>query len=212
MSKITILIVDDHEVVRRGIRALLSEEEDFQVIGEAENGEQGLDMLRELKPDLALIDIRMKGMSGSTLCRLARQEGLETMLVILTSYADEELVQTCLQLGVQGYILKDIHGFDLVQSIRSIMEGESILAPQATSVAMRWIQDSTKRTANSKTLSLRDIEILQLMAEGLTNREIGQKLYLSENTIKTYVLDIFRHLEVKNRIEAVVTAYRQGIL
>lgn len=212
MSKITILIVDDHEVVRRGIRALLSEEEDFQVIGEAENGEQGLDMLRELKPDLALIDIRMKGMSGSTLCRLARQEGLETMLVILTSYADEELVQTCLQLGVQGYILKDIHGFDLVQSIRSIMEGESILAPQATSVAMRWIQDSTKRAANSKTLSLRDIEILQLMAEGLTNREIGQKLYLSENTIKTYVLDIFRHLEVKNRIEAVVTAYRQGIL
>lgn len=212
MSKITILIVDDHEVVRRGIRALLSEEEDFQVIGEAENGEQGLDMLRELKPDLALIDIRMKGMSGSTLCRLARQEGLETMLVILTSYADEELVQTCLQLGVQGYILKDIHGFDLVKSIRSIMEGESILAPQATSVAMRWIQDSTKRAANSKTLSLRDIEILQLMAEGLTNREIGQKLYLSENTIKTYVLDIFRHLEVKNRIEAVVTAYRQGIL
>lgn len=212
MSKITILIVDDHEVVRRGIRALLSEEEDFQVIGEAENGEQGLDMLRELKPDLSLIDIRMKGMSGSTLCRLARQEGIETMLVILTSYADEELVQTCLQLGVQGYILKDIHGFDLVKSIRSIMEGESILAPQATSVAMRWIQDSTKRAANSKTLSIRDIEILQLMAEGLTNREIGQKLYLSENTIKTYVLDIFRHLEVKNRIEAVVTAYRQGIL
>lgn len=212
MNKIRILIVDDHEVVRKGIRAMLSEEPDFEVIGEADNGVQGLDMLRELQPDLALVDIRMKGMNGPALCRHARQEGLETMLVILTSYADEELIQTCLQLGVQGYILKDIQGFDLVKSIRSVMEGGSILAPQATTVAMKWIRDGSIQAANQKTLSPRDIKILELMAEGMTNREIGQRLYLSENTIKANIIGIFRHFDVKNRIEAVVSAYRQGIL
>lgn len=212
MEKIKILIVDDHEVVRKGICSILEEEPDFEVVGEAENGTKGLEMLRALKPDLALIDIRMKGMNGSALCRIARQEGLQTILVILTSYADEELVQTCLQLGVQGYILKEIQGFDLVKSIRSIMDGGSILDPKATKVAMRWIQDRSENSSNLKSLSPRDIEILELIADGMTNREIGQRLYLSENTIKTYILEIFRHLEVKNRIEAVVTAYRQGIL
>lgn len=208
MKKIRIVLVDDHEVVRKGISSILSEESEFEVVGEASNGQEGLEKIRSLKPDLALIDIRMKEMNGPSLCRAVRQDNLKTILVILTSYADETLVQTCLQLGVQGYILKDIQGFDLVKSIRTIMQGDSFLDPRATKVAVKWIENSV----HPRTLNPRDLDILQFMADGLTNREIGEKMFLSENTIKTHVLDIFRRLGVKNRIEAVVNAYRQGIL
>lgn len=211
MKKKTIVIVDDHEIVRKGLCSVLMEAPDFEVVGEAENGQEGLDLLRTLKPDIALIDIRMKKMNGTNLCRIARQEKLKTALVILTSYANEELIQTCLQLGVQGYLMKDTQGLDLLKHIRTIMDDGSVLDPQATKVAMKWIQDGGKSLSQS-TLGPRDIKILGLIAEGLTNREIGRELYLSENTIKTYIIDIYRSLKVKNRIEAVVTAYRQGIL
>ncbi|MEB3101391.1 response regulator [Ferviditalea candida] len=212
MNKVRILLVDDHEIVRKGLSSMLQDEPQFEVVGEASNGQEGLEKIRSLEPDLALIDIRMKEMSGPALCRTVRQENLKTILVILTSYADEALVQTCLQLGVQGYILKDIQGFDLVKSIRTIMQGESILDPKATKVAVKLIEQGIENSIHPRTLNPRDLDILRLMAEGLTNREIGEKMFLSENTIKTHVLDIFRRIGVKNRIEAVVTAYRQGIL
>jgi DNA-binding NarL/FixJ family response regulator len=204
--------VDDHEIVRKGLSALLAGEPDFEVVGQAANGQEGLELLKILKPDLALVDIRMKGMNGPALCRAVRQEGLDTALVILTSYPDDYLIETCLQLGIQGYLLKEIQGFDLIQSIRTIMDGGSVLDPKATRLAMQLLQNDSTTAAPVKSLSPKELDILRLMADGLSNKEIGERLYLSENTIKTYVIEIFRRLGAKNRIDAVVTAYRLGML
>ena len=210
-SPIRVVLVDDHEVVRRGLRAILADTDEFRVVGEAANGEDGLALIRELKPDLALVDIRMGGRDGPALCRVVRDERLSTAVVILTSYLDEELIQTCIRLGVRGYIMKNVEGFDLVNSLRKIMAGGSVLDPKATEVVMHWIQQGSPDSASAQ-LSAHDVNILRLVAEGLTNREIGRHLYLSENTIKARVNEIVHRLHARNRLEAVMIAHRHGLL
>jgi two-component system response regulator DevR len=210
-APIRVVLVDDHEVVRRGLRAILADTTEFRVVGEAANGEDGLALIRELKPELALVDIRMGGRDGPALCRAVRDERLSTAVVILTSYLDEELIQTCIRLGVRGYIMKNVEGFDLVNSLRKIMAGGSVLDPKATEVVMHWIQQGSPDSA-SATLSTHDVNILRLVAEGLTNREIGRQLYLSENTIKARVNEIVHRLHARNRLEAVMIAHRHGLL
>jgi two-component system response regulator DevR len=210
---VRVVLVDDHEVVRRGIRALLAESQEFTVVGEARNGDEGYALIRDLRPDLALVDIRMGGRDGPGLCRRIQEEGLPTAVVILTSYLDEELVQTCIRLGARGYILKDVEGFDLLRSLRQIMQGGSVLDPKATEVVLHWVKQSRmgKETV-AASLTSQDLEILRLVAEGLTNREIGHRLYLSESTVKAKVNDIVHRLGAKNRIEAVMIAHRSGLL
>ncbi len=205
-----VVLVDDHEVVRRGIRALLNETPEFLVVGEARDGAEGLELVRSLRPDLALVDIRMGGHDGPALCRAIRDEHLPVAVVILTSFLNEELIQTCIRLGVRGYILKELEGFDLVQSLRKIMHGGSVLGPKATELVMHWLQSGPG--GGTAGLNAHDLDILRLVAEGLTNREIGRQLYLSENTVKARVNDIARRLNAKNRVEAVMIAHRHGLL
>ncbi len=205
-----VVLVDDHEVVRRGIRALLNETPEFLVVGEARDGAEGLELVRSLRPDLALVDIRMGGHDGPALCRAIRDEHLPVAVVILTSFLNEELIQTCIRLGVRGYILKEVEGFDLVQSLRKIMHGGSVLDPKATELVMHWLQSGPG--GGTAGLNAHDLDILRLVAEGLTNREIGRQLYLSENTVKARVNDIARRLNAKNRVEAVMIAHRHGLL
>ncbi|MBX5466313.1 MAG: response regulator transcription factor [Firmicutes bacterium] len=204
-----VVLVDDHEVVRRGIRAILSESDEFTVVGEARDGEEGLQLIRHARPDLALVDIRMGGRDGPALCQAVQAERLPTAVVILTSFLDQDLVRTCLRYGVRGYLVKDVEGFDLVQSLRKIVHGGAVLDPKAAEVVLQWIQ-CDPAYATGPRLTPQDIEILRLVAEGLTNREIGRQLYLSENTVKARVNDIIRRLNAKNRIEAVMIAHRQG--
>ncbi len=207
---IRVVLVDDHEVVRRGIRSILEETDEFRVVGEARDGVEGLQVIRDLDPDLALVDLRMGGRDGATLCQAVRDEGLRTALVILTSYLDEALIETCIRLGVRGYILKEVEGFDLLQSLRKIVDGGSVLDARATDVVMHWIQ--TGSTEPALPLNAHDLDMLRLVAEGLTNREIGRRLFLSENTVKARVNDIAHRLRAKNRVEAVMIAHRHGLL
>lgn len=205
-----VVLVDDHEVVRRGIRSILAETDEFVVVGEAREGREGLRLIRTLRPDLALVDLRMDGMDGPALCQAVQAEGLPTAVVILTSFLDEALIQTCIRLGVRGYLLKDVEGFDLLNSLRKVRQGGSVLDPKATGLVLHWIQQGREDPAAS--LGPQDLEVLRLVAEGLTNREIGRTLFLSENTVKVRVMDIARRLGAKNRIEAVMIAHRHGLI
>lgn len=209
-----VVVIDDHDLVRIGLQTSLTEF-GIDVIGSANTGQAGLELVRRELPDLALVDIRMPDMSGIELCQVVREERLPVRLAVLTSYVDQDVLHACLLAGVDGYLLKDAPNEELMRSIKQVLEGKSVLDPAVTSYAMKWLQEP-KLKAHKKhgkdTLDLRDLEVLRLMAKGCTNPEIGQRMFLSENTVKVLVNDLYRLLNVKGRVEAVMEAHRRGIL
>lgn len=207
-----VVIVDDHELVRMGLRSMLLDR-GIDVVAEAETGFEGLKQIRQHQPHLALVDIRMPDMNGIELCQMVRSESLSTRIAILTSFIDKDVLHACLQTGIQGYLLKDAHSGDLLHSIEQILAGKSVLDPTMTTYAMKWLEERGTAVARSRdAMDLRDVEIFRLMAKGFTNSEIGQRLFLSENTVKVLINDLYRHLNVKTRVEAVMEAHRRGIL
>jgi DNA-binding NarL/FixJ family response regulator len=206
-----IVVVDDHELVRIAMHTLLSER-GLNVIGEASTGAEGLSLIQSLEPDLALIDVRLPDMSGIQLCKLVREAKPSIRLAILTSSMDKNVVYACLQTGVQGYLLKDMPGEELFRSICHILEGKSVLDPTVTEYALNWIEPRKESEHHKEVLDLRDLEILRLMAQGRTNQEIGKHMYLSENTVKSIINEIYRRLGVKSRVEAVMEAHQRGLL
>jgi DNA-binding NarL/FixJ family response regulator len=206
-----IVVVDDHELVRLGLHALLSEG-GLELVGEASTGSEGLALIQSLQPDLALIDVRLPDMSGIQLCKSVRETNSSTRLAILTSTMDKHVVYACLQTGVQGYLLKDMPGEELLRAICHILEGKSVLDPTVTEYALHWIESRKESEPHKDVLDLRDLEVLRLMAQGRTNQEIGKHMYLSENTVKSIVNEIYRRLGVKSRVEAVMEAHHRGLL
>jgi DNA-binding NarL/FixJ family response regulator len=206
-----IVIVDDHELVRIGLQTLLSEH-GLDLVGQASTGAEGLELIQSLQPDLALIDVRLPDMSGIELCKSVRETNTSTRLAILTSSMDKNVVHACLQTGVQGYLLKDMPGEELFKSIRKILDGKSVLDPTVTEYVLHWIESPKEGESGKDALDLRDVEILRLMAQGRTNQEIGKHLYLSENTVKSIINEIYRRLGVKSRVEAVMEAHQRGLL
>lgn len=214
MTGYRVVVVDDHDLVRIGLQTSLTEF-GIDVVGSAATGQGGLDVIRRELPDLALVDIRMPDISGIELCQVVRAEGLPVRLAVLTSYVDQDILHTCLQAGVDGYLLKDASSDELLKSIELILHGKSVLDPTVTSYAMHWLKEplAHRRHKHDKdALDLRDVEVLRLMAQGCTNSEVGQRLFLSENTVKALVNDLYRHLSVHGRVEAVMEAHRRGIL
>lgn len=208
MSRIRVLIVDDHQIVRQGLRAILSAEPDFEVTGDVASAEEALEHVVRAPPVVALVDIRMQGMSGIDLCRRIRELAPGTAVLILTSFLNEALVRECVQAGARGYLLKDVEGFDLVRSVRAVVRGEAALAPRAAALLM----DCMKELDHPDHISAEELELLRYIARGLTNREIATKLYLSESAVKDRVLELFRKLRVKGRVEAVMEGVRRGLL
>ena len=208
---IRIVIVDDHEIVRRGISAILDGDSEFQIVGEATDGKEALRVIRETQPDVALVDVRLPEISGIELCYHIQHETPETQVLILTSYLDGNLVRECIHAGAQGYVLKDTASTDLRRSIRSIAAGESPMDPRAARIMIHWLRDGPDANTPDH-FTLREIEILRLIAEGLTNREIAERLCLSENTIKTYIQCLYQKLDAHSRIEAVMRATKWGLL
>lgn len=206
-----IVLIDDHDLVRIGLETLLREH-GLELAGHASTGTGGLALVQSLQPDLALVDVRLPDMSGIELCKSVRKVSPSTRLAILTACVDKSVVYTCLQAGVQGYLLKDMPGEELFRSIRMILNGKSVLDPTVTGYALNWIESSKEGHAHEDVLDLRDVEILRLMAQGYTNQEIGKRLHLSENTVKAIVNEIYRRLDVKNRVEAVMEAHQRGLL
>jgi two-component system response regulator DevR len=214
---ISLLIIDDHEMVREGLKAMLAAESDFRIVGDAANAEQALDIIAQQQPDIALLDIRLPGINGIDLCRMITERYPETASIILTTFTDESLVRQCIQAGARGFIVKDIERFDLKRSIRAVARGEAAIDTKVAASVLAQIRHApspdTKRLASSlDPLSTQQIVMLRLIAQGLSSREIATQLYLSENTVKGYVQEILHKLNVKNRTEAVMVAVKQGWL
>ena len=208
---IRIVVVDDHEIVRRGISAILQSDPEFQIVGEAVDGAEALHVVRETQPDVALVDVRLPEVSGIELCYHIQREAPRTQVLILTGYLDGNVVRECIRAGAKGYVLKDAASTDLRRSIRDLVRGASPVDPRAARMMIHWLQDGPEADTPDH-FTLREIEILRLIAEGLTNREIAEGLCLSENTVKTYIQGLYQKLDVHSRIEAVMRATRWGLL
>ncbi|MGW5371903.1 response regulator [Streptomyces sp. NPDC004009] len=208
-SPIPVFLLDDHEVVRRGVRDLLDDEPDIQVIGEAGTAEQALVRIPALRPRVAVLDVRLPDGDGVSVCRELRSRMPELACLMLTSFDDEEALLDSIMAGASGYVLKQIQGSDLVSAVRTVAAGQSLLDPSATTRLMARLRGGPQQREELDELpglTDREREILALIGEGLTNRQIGQRLYLAEKTVKNHISRLLAKLGVERRIQAAVIA------
>ncbi|MQA93961.1 MAG: response regulator [Streptosporangiales bacterium] len=207
-STIRVFLLDDHEVVRRGVAAVLESEEDIEVVGEASTVEQALMRVPASRPDVAILDVRLPDGSGVDVCRELRSRVPELSCLMLTSYADDEALFDAVMAGAAGYVLKQIHGSDLVGAVRTVASGESLLDPRSTARMLQRLRDAADRKDPLGALSEQERRILELIGEGLTNRQIGERLFLAEKTVKNYVSSMLAKLDMKRRTQAAALAAR----
>ena len=207
-GKITVFLLDDHEIVRRGVHDLLEAEPDITVIGEAGTAESALARIPALKPDVAILDVRLPDGNGVTVCREIRSKMPDVACLMLTSYGDDEALFDAIMAGAAGYVLKQIRGTDLVGAVRTIASGRSLLDPEAASRVMRRMREQAQRSDPLAGLTEQERRILELIGEGLTNRQIGERLFLAEKTVKNYVSNLLAKLGMERRTEAAVFAAR----
>ena len=213
MKRIRILIADDHPIVRKGIRSLLTQYGDLEVAGEAGTGPAVLEQVAQLQPDVVLLDVRMAGANGIEIARQLRREHPETRIIILTTYDDEEYLFGALQVGAQAYLLKDVSLDTLPAAIRAVHQGERLLSPLLVDNVLREFQSlATEKLRRDAGLSNAEQRILQLVAEGATNKEIAEQLFWSEVTVKKKLQEVLEKLNATNRTQAVVKAIRQGLI
>ena len=198
------MLVDDHEVVRQGLRALLEAEDDLDVIAEAGDGSQAIDKARIHEPDVVVMDVRMPDMGGVEACRGIRDMRPETQVIMLTSYSDDEALFNSIMAGAAGFVLKQIRGGDLVEAIRKVGSGQSLLDPNVTQRVLERLRKSKFDDTDPKLarLSPQEDRILDMVGQGLTNRQIAEQIHLSDKTVKNYVSSILSKLEVHRRSEA----------
>ena len=205
---IRVVLIDDHEIVRNGLRFSLDGEPSIQIVGEADDGPAGISLVEDTRPDVVLLDVRLPTMSGVDVCGILLQRAPDTRIVILSAFGDEDLVYQCIMAGARGYILKDIVDFDLKRTLVSVVRGETVIDPRLASGLFDRIRGG--ESAPSHGLPPHQFSVLRLMASGFTNREIAERLYLSENTVKGYVQEVLRRLNARNRLDAVMIAIRNG--
>ncbi len=206
---IRVIVVDDHPMVRKGLAAYLKNSPDLNMVGEASNGEDAIELYQQLHPDIILMDLVMPKMDGVETTREILRLDSQAKVIALTSFQDEELIQSVFQAGAAGYILKNVTGDDLVEGIRSVHAGGTTLAPEAAQVLIR---SKFKPPALGHDLTPREREVLVLMSEGLTNPEIARRLTVSRTTARAHVSHILSKLHVSNRAEAVAVAVRNGLV
>ena len=206
--RIGVFLLDDHEVVRDGIRHLLSAEDDIEVVGEAGTAEEALEGVEVTRPDVAVLDVRLPESSGIEVCRDIRSRFPEIRCLMLTSFADDEALFDAIMAGAAGYVLKEVRGTELVSDIRKVANGHSLLDPVLTQQVISRMRARQVEEATQK-LTPQEERILQLIAEGLTNRQIAEQMYLSEKTVKNYVSNLLAKLGMSRRTEAAVYAIRR---
>jgi DNA-binding NarL/FixJ family response regulator len=205
---IRVFLVDDHEVVRRGVAALLESEDDIEVVGEAGTAESAVARIPALKPDVAVLDVRLPDGSGVDVCREVRSRVPELACLMLTSFADEEALFNAVMAGAAGYVLKQIHGSDLVGAVRTVARGQSLLDPATTATMLQRLREQATHKDPLAALTDQERHILELIGEGMTNRQIGDRLFLAEKTVKNYVSNLLSKLNMQRRTQVAALAAR----
>jgi two-component system response regulator DevR len=207
---IRIAIVDDHEMVREGLRAILAAESDFEIVAEAASADHILELVESSHPDIVLLDARLPGVGGPAACRRLTEHHPEVRVLMVSTYADDDLVEESIRAGAKGYLLKDIERFDLKESIRSVHRGEGAMSPAIAAKVLDLVRSDREAINPTRPrLNQSQVAILRLISEGYSNREISERVHLSENTVKSHIQEIFRKMEVRNRVEAALRATRE---
>ncbi len=209
-QQITVLIVDDHSVVREGLRSFLDVQEDIRVVGEAGNGAEAIDAAGRLKPDIVLMDLVMPGLDGIEATRQICRRYPGTKVIALTSFLEDEQVFPALEAGVSGYLMKDLTPPDLARAIRTVHKGEAELHPGAAKKLIDGLQDQGS-TPGLRDLTQREVQVLDLIATGLTNRQIAERLVISQKTVKVHVSSILSKLNLSDRTQAAIYALKHGL-
>jgi NarL family two-component system response regulator LiaR len=213
MDKISLLLTDDHAIVRQGIRAFLELQPDLMVIGEADSGENAVRMVAELAPDIVLMDLVMPGIGGVEATRQVKQVSPHSQVIVLTSYHEDEYIFPALRAGALSYVLKDVGPEELADIVRKAACGESILHPRVAARVVQELRGTRTDTPNIFTeLSERELDVLRLIADGRSNAEIASKLVISEKTVKGHVSNILGKLHMMDRTQAAVFAWQQGFV
>jgi two-component system nitrate/nitrite response regulator NarL len=210
MRRIRIVVIDDHTLFRRGITALLARVADFEVVGEAADGFEGIRVAAQLRPDVVLLDLNMPGISGIDALHAILKDAPDTHLVMLTVSEDGDDLMRALKAGAQGYLLKNIESDFLVDAVRRAADGESVMSPEMTGKLMRTVREGAA-TAAQPALSPREREILGHLARGASNKEIARDLDVAESTVKIHVQHILRKLDLTSRVQAAVWAVEHGL-
>jgi DNA-binding NarL/FixJ family response regulator len=206
---IRVVIADDHNVVRKGIRELLSDEDDIGVVGEARNGQEAVDLATALQPDVVVMDIAMPELSGVEATRQIRVAAPSVRVLVLTSYADDPYIYGLLDAGASGYILKTAESHEIVRAVRATAAGQSAIDPV---IAPRLIARLTRPAAGSDTLTERELDVLRRAAHGLTNKQIGAELQISDRTVQNHLANIYAKLGVASRTEAVTAGLQRRLI
>ena len=207
-TKIRVFLMDDHEVVRRGLADLLGMESDMEVVGEAGSKADALHRIPAARPDVAVLDVRLPDGSGVEVCRDIRSQMPDVRCLMLTSYADDEALFDAIMAGASGYVLKEIRGNDLVDAIRQVASGKSLLDPAATQRVLDRLRKGEQHDSRLDGLSDQERRILELIGEGMTNRQIGESMHLAEKTVKNYVSSLLAKLGMERRTQAAAFAAR----
>ena len=209
-TPLRVVMIDDHEIVRNGLKHILAGDPEFAVIGEADDGPSGVALVEETRPDVVVLDVRLPGLNGADVCLLIAKRAPGVRILVLSAFGDDDLVYQCLVAGAGGYVLKDIVDFDLKKALKAVSRGETVIDPRVAGSVLSRLRHG--KEPPTPALPPHQLAVLRLMSQGFSNREIAERLRLSENTIKGYVQEILRRLEAKNRLEAVMIASRRGWL
>jgi DNA-binding NarL/FixJ family response regulator len=212
MESMKILIADDHPVVREGLSAMLNRQPDIEVVGEAGNGREAVEKTRNLRPDIVLMDLRMPEMDGVEAMRRIAAINPEVRFIVLTTYDNDEYIFKGIEAGARAYLLKDSPREELFKAIRAVHRGESLIQPAVAGKVLDRFAELSRQVQSPEALSDREVEVVKLMAEGASNKEIAVSLHISESTVKTHIQTIFQKLGVSDRTGAVTQAIRKGII
>jgi len=209
-----IIIVDDHQIVREGLKTILQDDPDFEVVAESGSAEGLAELVQRTRPDVVLLDARLPGVSGAEACRQLVAANPDIAVLMVSSYTDDRLVEECIRAGAKGYLIKDIQRLSLKESIRAVSQGGGAVSPAIAAKVLDRLrtQEDLAPAEPASPLSDTQLDILRLVAAGYSNREIASRIELSENTIKSHIQEIFRKLDVGNRVQAALKASKNGWL
>lgn len=212
MRPVRVALVDDHEIVRAGLSTLLEREPDIDVVGTAATGEQALTLVRDLLPDILVVDYRMPGISGVEVCERVMAEHEGVAVILLTTYLDDEVVLRSIQAGARAYVYKDVEAGELIRAVRAVAEGKAVLDPDVTARVIEWVSQRRRFSPEDQVLSAREIDVVRLVASGASNKAIALELDIAPSTVKTYLTRVMEKLRCRTRSEAAAIAAKRGLL